>query len=246
MFAADAVRCMRRGNGGDGGEDPYWSSVVALLHFDDPNDVVKTEKGATWYVHEINSGFGEVTQNAAKFGAAGLKLNSPPGTNYYFPATDGVILTGEIFTAEIFYMPRKLPSFVFHVYFGGGDSDQQLVFDNEGRINFYRGKNSPGGSLSSVGINQYTLNAYYLIAMTCDGTHIRAFVDGNKEIEIATAVGWTGYLTSRFSIGDVDTGIYNSLYRQSTNVYLDELRITKGIARYTESFTPPTNPCPEG
>jgi len=226
--------------------DPHWPNVVALLHFDDPNDVVKTEKWSTWYIHKTGSGFGEVTQNAAKFWVAGLKLNSPSGANYYFPATDGVILTGDIFTAEVFCMPRKLPSPIFTSFFGSGDSDQLLSFNNSGKIVFYRGSNALGGYISGEGVNQYTLNTYYHIAMTHDGTHIRVFVDGNKEIEIATSLGWTGNSSTRFGIGDNDIGRYNNSYRQATDIYFDELRITKGVARYTENFTPPNAPFPAG
>lgn len=224
--------------------DPHWDKVVSLLHFDDPNDAVKTEKGATWYIHEVNSGFGEVTQNAAKFGVAGLKLNSPRGANYYFPATDGVILSGEIFTAEVFCMPKKQTSYIFATLLVEGDSDQILYFNDNGNIRFHRAAGAPGGYLVRDGVNQYTLNTYYHIAMTFDGTHIRVFVDGNKEIEIATASGWVGYSSTRFCLGDTDIGSYNSSYRQATDTYLDELRITKGVARYTENFTPPTEPFP--
>jgi hypothetical protein len=141
-------------------------------------------------------------------------------------------------------MPRKESSHVFTSFFGAGDSDQQLAFNANGEIWFYRGSNALGGRLEGVGVSQYALNTYYHIAMTFDGTHIRVFVDGNKEIEIATALGWTGDSNTRFGLGDNDIGNYNNSYRLATDIYFDELRITKDVARYTENFTPPTEPFP--
>jgi hypothetical protein len=38
-------------------------------------------------------------------------------------------------------------------------------------------------------------------------------------------------------IGDIHT-------LPRTNAYVDELRITKGVARYTSAFTPPTSEFP--
>lgn len=70
------------------------------------------------------------------------------------------------------------------------------------------------------------------IAVTRSGTSTRLFVAGNLE---ATATDSTAFSqTENLSIG-VDRSNTSGL-----NGYLDDIRLTKGVARYTATFTPPT------
>lgn len=70
------------------------------------------------------------------------------------------------------------------------------------------------------------------IAVTRSGTTTRLFVAGNLE---ATATDSTAFSqTENLSIG-VDRSNTSGL-----NGYLDDIRLTKGVARYTATFTPPT------
>jgi hypothetical protein len=100
---------------------------------------------------------------------------------------------------------------------------------------------SINGSLWAVnGLSTSTLSTstWYNIAVTRSGSTVYMFLNG-------TSVGSTGTLsgalmtnTSPLYIG-ADSGSPSG--SSTLNGYIDDLRITKGVARYTGNFTPPTS-----
>ncbi|MDP2939998.1 MAG: LamG-like jellyroll fold domain-containing protein [Candidatus Omnitrophota bacterium] len=80
-------------------------------------------------------------------------------------------------------------------------------------------------------------NTWYHVALVRTGNNLMAFVDG-------TQIGST--LTITGSIDDSTDLLYIAAFNNSgspiafLNGWLDELRISKGIARWTENFSPPT------
>jgi len=82
-----------------------------------------------------------------------------------------------------------------------------------------------------------TLNTWQHFALTRSGTDLKSFIDG-------TQVGTTqtnsdNHTAGRLMIGDNVTVAY------PLNGYIDDLRITKGVARYTANFTPPAAVLPK-
>ena len=76
-------------------------------------------------------------------------------------------------------------------------------------------------------------NTWYHIAYSRSGTSLRAFVDG-------TQVGTTATNSNAYnSVTAVIVGGSTTADRLM-NGYIDDLRITKGYARYTSNFTPPS------
>jgi hypothetical protein len=78
--------------------------------------------------------------------------------------------------------------------------------------------------------------SWYHIAITKSGTTHRLFVNG---VQDGTATNSTSADASIVSIGSKSPGASGSSI-VNLNGYIDDLRITKGIARYTSAFTPPT------
>ena len=74
-------------------------------------------------------------------------------------------------------------------------------------------------------------STWYHIAVVRSGTNVYQFVNG-------TQLGTTATSSQNFVDGPTYVGYGGAGY---LNGYIDELRITKGIARYTANFTPPTS-----
>lgn len=80
------------------------------------------------------------------------------------------------------------------------------------------------------------VNTWYHIAVVRTGNNVLAFINGGQ---IGTAQPISGALfdsNATLAIGASSSGSWN-FYG-----YLDEIRISKGIARWTANFTPPTTP----
>jgi hypothetical protein len=111
---------------------------------------------------------------------------------------------------------------------------------SSGTFNFYW----DGGSystnyfvISNRSVNQLTysfsptINTWYHLAVSRSGLTMRLFINGVLATSVTDS---TNYGQGIASIGGDAANAW------SWNGYLDDLRITKGIARYTANFTPPT------
>lgn len=79
-----------------------------------------------------------------------------------------------------------------------------------------------------------TLSQWHHYAVTRKGSTFRAFKDG---VQTAT---WTSALAFAANANPLSIG--KSQNATTVNFYMDELRISKGIARWTANFTPPNKP----
>ena len=75
----------------------------------------------------------------------------------------------------------------------------------------------------------FSLNTWHHVAVTRSGTTLRGFVDGVKIAEVTNS---TNYNQSNFGIGDHPSPT------EPLNGWIDEFRVSKGIARWTADFTP--------
>ena len=82
----------------------------------------------------------------------------------------------------------------------------------------------------------FASNAWHHIAMAYDGTNTRLFVNGVLQ---GTMGGGGAASATTLTIGAYLSG---SNFFQG---YIDELRVTRGVARYTSNFTPRTGRFPD-
>jgi hypothetical protein len=79
-------------------------------------------------------------------------------------------------------------------------------------------------------------NTYYHVAFTRSGTTIKLWVNGTER---ASNTSGENALSGTSFIGSRDGST------ESLNGRIDDLRITKGVGRYTATFTPPTAAFPD-
>ena len=93
-----------------------------------------------------------------------------------------------------------------------------------------------GGTGVNSGTTYIAINTWYHVALTRASGSVRLFING-------TLVGGPTTITADLTGQNICIGgYYNTSYLW--NGYIDDFRITKGYARYTASFTPPTSAFP--
>lgn len=220
--------------------DPYFSSVVLLAHMDgaDASTVFTDSSPLANAIAAVNTAALSTTN--PKFGTACCLLN---GSTSRLSVSDSPAFdfgSGD-FTIEGWARPEGTPSVAYGLMNKRASSAVYSPFNAEITTSRrMRAQVSTTGS-SWVTINSsvvLALNTYAHWAITRSGSTLRLFVDGVLD----GAVSVSGALmtnSAALSIGaTAANGDYGWLGR------LDETRITKGVARYTESFTPPTAPFP--
>ena len=93
------------------------------------------------------------------------------------------------------------------------------------------------GSVNVISTASIPLNGWTHVAVCRASGTLRLFVNGLVSASIADSSTYKniGY---PFSVGN-DSNLYSPL-----TGYIDDLRVTKGVARYTANFTPPTQSFP--
>jgi hypothetical protein len=179
----------------------------------------------------------QIDTAVTKFGTGSIEFD---GSGDYLVVPDNAALnfgTGD-FTAEFWVYFNSVADVTF-VGKGLSGAYAWLLQYNSGNLRFYSGDN---GSLSSFYTRSWSpsTDTWYHVAFTRESSTLRFFVDG---IQLGGTDTVTQDLTSTANVNigrNEDAGGIQYL-----NGYLDDLRITKGVARYTENFTPPEAEFPD-
>jgi len=219
--------------------DPYFAYVVALLHFDGA-------AGSTTFTDSCASpntvtahGAVQISTAHPKFGASGAFDGA--GSYLTTPHATPLNLVGVDFTIEGWFYPTSLTSGNMDVVnkdgvAGTSYSQYDLSITSAGKLFAWlgngNGTSNPGTGYT--GTTTITLNAWHHFALVKSGSTCLGFVDGAQE--------WSAPAATMYDGGKPLYVGYQNGQPASTyfNGYIDELRITKGVARYTAPFTPPT------
>jgi hypothetical protein len=229
--------------------DPYYPQVSLLLrnsftasttrYTGSPLDESPTPKTIT------QSGSANISSTIFKYGTGALSFNGTGGVSAEY--NSDLDLAGNDFTIEAWVRLNSYlvggtgativdrytstsRSYYFNIYYSSYQGRYYLYFSWT--------TNNSTDLIAYAAIPTPNLSIFSHYSVVRSGSQILFFVDGvNCPLSGQSALGTFYNQPTPLNIGSANTLTgFNAL-----NGYIDDLRITKGVARYTANFTPPTS-----
>ncbi len=204
-------------------------NTALMLHMDDAGLTDSSDNSHSVTLNgdaALNTGTYKFTPGSAYFDGNGDYITVSSSDSLYVSSND-------IFTVDFWYY--KTASSISLLSFGNdlpGYGTGFYVFASG--VHFYTDVGGYSGGLTIP--PESSLNTWYHIAYVRDSTDDRFFVDGILQKTQAKKL-FSYNEDAQWKIGKFSSG-----WPYWYNGYIDELRISKGIARWTENFTPPSEP----
>ena len=192
-------------------------------------------------------GNAQISTAQSKFGGASIEFDKVDDRLTFAASSDFAFGTGD-FTIEFWAYSRDVLGATQRGFLqispatGGLDTnlaDSIIIVQGAG----VNGSQLNGGLFANVNGNNVSsntavlsTNTWFHVALTRTSGTVRLFFNGNVHASIANTSNLTA---SNLVVG----GYYDTTFMYDG--YIDDLRITKGVARYTANFTPPTLPFPD-
>jgi hypothetical protein len=214
--------------------DPNFAFNSLLLHGDGTNGstVITDSSGSPKTVTAV--GNAQISTTQSKFGGSSMLFDGT-GDRLTTPSNNAFAFGTGDFTVEAWVYESIRPAFPTVIEIGAHLAVTGIIFltNNAGNLaGIYSGSFF---AMTATG----SLTAWNHYAWVRSGNSIQTFVNGIG----GTATSFTNNLsnTATITVGSQAGGGDN----YDLNGYIDDLRITKGVARYTSNFTPPTAPFPD-
>jgi len=205
--------------------DSYASSVSLHLKMDGANGSTTFTDSSPNALAVTATGNAQISTTQSKYNGTSAYFN---GTNSYLSMANNSAFdfgSGD-FTVECWVYFNSLGGSDYAPIFGNaylfyvGSAGQMLLFNGSSNV--------ATGSSGAV-----TTGAWYHLAWVRSSSTVKMFVNGVQNGSNAT-------VSSSIASGSSNSiGFWPTVY---LNGYIDELKITKGVARYTSAFTSPPIP----
>jgi len=211
------------------------SGTSLLLNFTNASIIDATGRNVIETV-----GNAQVDTTTVKYGTGAMEFDGT-GDGLIAPNSEAFDFGSGDFTLEawVYMTTTSHTHHIFSKRTSGGASNTNWILEIvSGNYDFYA---SDGSSyiVSSLGNAAGTINTWQHIAITRSGNDFKMFLDGTQAgstITTSSAISSTAR--------DLNIGLDPAASNNRMEGYIDDLRITKGIARYTANFTPPTAELP--
>lgn len=216
------------GAGAKGGRDQF---TKLLLHFDG-TDASTTITDSAFIPKATSFVIGNAQLDTAqfKFGTASLLLDGTGDGVGYNAETDFVFGTGD-FTIDFWMRPASVTG--THAITDWRDADGAFPYlYTNGTSLIYRANSAD----RITGATVLAINTWYHVALARLAGSTKLFLNGAQE-------GSTYTDTTNYGVGTANRpyiGVDGPTAAVFFNGWIDEYRVSKGIARWSTAFTPPT------
>lgn len=213
--------------------DPYWDNVVALLPLKNNQNNLVTD-GIIFSSENLSYTEDERFGTVAHFTA---------NTRLYH-TTNFAMGVNTSFTIELFVkMNREDAEGMAFLSFSleGSATNPRIGLTRYGSERMLQFTSGSHGTAFRTGVLPMDANKWYHVALVYDAVSTNdnyfAFLDG--QISYQAKLSKAAINSTRLNVGYMYYGTHRYLEGRASN-----FRFTKGVARYTENFTPPTEPFP--
>ena len=234
VWTANEQVLLRRINTWPRTDDPYSTNVSLLLHMNGSNGSTTFTDNSTSALTVTAYGNAQISTAQSQFGGASGYFD---GTGDYLGIPDtasGFAFGTGDFTMEWWFRSNATNAYcamVTRPYSGNGGILISLNGSTGNGAPEVYWREYTNGLFCASSTTGYNDNAWHHFAFVRSGTTVYMFIDGAQKASktgVSTSVG-----SSTLYVGD-DREYATRTYTG----YIDELRITKGVARYNAAFTP--------
>jgi hypothetical protein len=213
--------------------DSFFGSVSLLLHCNGTNGSTTFTDSSSNLLTVSRFGNAQISTAQSKFGGASGLFD---GSGDYLTATSTATPSGtQDFTLEGWFYILSLPvSGVKSITHWLNVNGVNMEIDTTGKIGLFIHQAALFVN-SSTGITAATWNH---IALVRSSNTFTVYLNGSSVSTLTSSVNFNA--TTLFIARDGTT-----FPSRDFNGYIDDYRITKGVARYTADFTPPVDPFPD-
>jgi hypothetical protein len=170
-------------------------------------------------------GDAQLSTSQYKWGSSSIRFDGSGDGVKANSTTPGLILRTGDFTVEMWMYPAASSQ---SASVAQGDNSSPVIYLNSGNLWF--GTSAVNWLIQTS--TAPTANQWSHVAVTRAGTTINIYLNG---VIVGTTSSGQDFTGAMYNLGGDPAG------SSTFNGYIDDYRITKGVARYTTNFTPPTS-----
>lgn len=219
-------------------QDANASSISLMLDFEGVNNSTTfTDKSLNNLSISV-TGNSIISTSQSKFGSSSLFVD---GNGDYLTASNSSLFNfgaGD-FTVECWIYATSLTGNPGTIFTTAYPTDSQGIYIgllSNGYMNYLAG-NGTWAFNSTTSSNPISINTWYHVAYVRSGNVFTVYINGVASGSTTNSITTTNSNNICYIGG-------RPLYSQYFTGYIDDLRVTKGVARYTANFTPPIGPLP--